>query len=112
MRRGFLVLILFAALSALIFSQSGRSPFVGRWDFNMPSGGAAWLGITEKNGALDVWYQPSGGNVYRVKDAKANGSHLTLAISQPQDDRPGVTWDLDASGDKLTGTQKRGQRTT
>ncbi|MBZ5583887.1 MAG: DUF1080 domain-containing protein [Acidobacteriia bacterium] len=112
MRRFFLALALSAALSALIFSQSGRSPFMGRWNFNMQSGGAAWLGITQKSGGLDVWYQPTGGNVYQVKDVKANGSHLTLVLSQPEDNRPGLTWELDAAGDKLTGVQKRGQRTT
>ena len=60
----------------------------------------------------DRWYQPTGGNVYQVKDVKANGSHLTLVLSQPEDNRPGLTWELDAAGDKLTGVQKRGQRTT
>jgi 3-keto-disaccharide hydrolase len=88
------------------------SPFVGRWDFNLAPGPlhAAWLGITQPGGALDVWYQPTGGNVYRVKDVKVAGSKLLLTISKAdnRNKRPAVTWELEASGDKLTGIQKRG----
>jgi len=81
------------------------SPLVGRWNFNLPSPGgnrAAWLGITEKDGKLDVWYQPTGGNVYQFTDFKAEGSHLVLNMGQS-------SWELDAAGEKLTGFMKRGQ---
>ena len=101
-------LVVFAALAMPALAQRS-SPFLGRWDFNIGPSRASWLGITEKNGGLEVWYQPTGGNVYQVKDFKAAGTHLTLTISQPADNRPGVTWELDAAGDKLTGAQKRGQ---
>ena len=90
------------------------SPFVGRWDFNITTPGgnrAAWLGITEKGGALEVWYQPTGGNVYQIKEFKAEGSHLTLPLSPAAGNRPAMTWELDAAGDKLTGVQKRGDNT-
>ena len=84
-----------------------QNPFVGRWDFNITTGTttrATWLGITEKDGKLDVWFQPTGGNVYEVKDVKTEGSHLILGLSE-------MTWDLEASGGKLTGVQKRGSNT-
>ncbi|MGD0300837.1 MAG: DUF1080 domain-containing protein [Bryobacteraceae bacterium] len=84
-----------------------KNPFVGRWDFNITAGNttrATWLGVTEKDGKLEVWFQPTGGNVYEVKDFKIEGSHLALNLS-------GMTWDLDASGGKLTGVQKRGSST-
>src|SRR5580704_13283135 len=88
-----------AALSPVSSYGQQPSPFVGRWDFNLtvpdaPSRGATWLGITEKNGALDVWYQPTGGNVYQLKDVKANGTHLTLTLSAGGKGAPTV-WDLD-----------------
>jgi len=54
--------ILVAALLAPAYAQKKSSPLLGRWDFNLPSrdgNRAAWLGITEKDGALDVWYQPT-----------------------------------------------------
>ena len=48
-----------AALSLPAFAQQ-KSPFVGRWNFNITTPGgqrASWLGITEKAGGLEVWYQ-------------------------------------------------------
>jgi hypothetical protein len=106
--------ILVAALLAPAYAQKKSSPLLGRWDFNLPSrdgNRAAWLGITEKDGALDVWYQPTGGNVYQLKDVKADGAHLTLALSAASGNRPATTWELDAAGDKLTGVQKQGEKT-
>src|ERR1700684_3858782 len=93
------LLLALATLSPISFSATQPSAFVGRWDFNLtvpdaPSRGAAWLGITEKNGALDVWYQPTGGNVYQLKDVKADGSHLTLTLSAGGKSGA-TTWELD-----------------
>jgi len=89
-------------------AQNAPSPFVGRWDFNTGPLRANWLGVTEKQGALDIWFQPTGGNVYQVKDYKLTGSHLTLNLQKAEGKNPGLIWELDAAGDKLTGTQKRG----
>lgn len=99
------------ALSAIlmpVLAQSTSNPFVGRWDFNITTAegkGASWLGVTEKDGKTVVWYQPTGGNVYKVKDVKLEGSHLTLTMS------PSQTWELDAADGKLTGTEKKGSKT-
>jgi len=81
---------------------------IGRWDFNIKSGSATracWLGITEKGGKLEVWYQPPGGNVFELKNVKAEGSHLTLGISKS------MTWELEARDGKLIGKQKIGEST-
>jgi len=104
----------FAILSMVLASalaQPKGSPFVGRWDFNMPGTRATWLGITEKDGRLEIWFQPTGGNDYQVKDFDANGSHLTLRLSPATSKGPGLLWELDAAGGKLTGVQKRGENT-
>jgi len=75
----------------------------------MPKGGATWLGITDKGGKLDVWYQPTGGNVYQLKDVEVNGSRLKLTVSPGQGSQAGTVWELEPAGaDKLTGTQRRG----
>jgi hypothetical protein len=106
--------ILVAALLVPAFAQKKASPFVGRWDFNIPTPEnyrAAWLGVTEKGGALEVWYQPTGGNVYEVKDVKADGARLTLLLSPASGNHPATTWELNAAGDKLTGIQKQGEKT-
>lgn len=95
-----------AALVMPALAQKG--PLVGRWDFTIhtPRGTqACWLGISEKGGALDVWYQPAGGNVFQVKDFKAEGTHLTVNISK------NMSWELEAKDGKLTGTQKNGEHT-
>jgi hypothetical protein len=102
-----------AVLTCALSQPKGSSPFVGWWDFNLTQGNAtraAWLGISEKGGTLDVWYQPTGGNVYQVKGVKVVGSKLVLPISaaDSKTNRPAVTWELEAAGGNLVGVQKRG----
>ena len=99
-----------ALFSALLLAPAltwAASPFAGRWDFTTttPGGvGANWLGVTEKGDALEVWFQPTGGHVVQVKDVQVKGNHLSFRQGD-------MSWDLDAEGDKLTGQQKRGERT-
>ncbi len=107
---------LLAAISAPLFCFAA-SPLVGRWDFTVPnasgtSNSSYWLGVTEKNGALDVWFQPSGGNVVQIKDFKAEGSHLSVTTAAATATRPATTWELDAAGGKLTGSIKNGANST
>ena len=107
-------LLVAAALLIPAAAQNDANPFVGRWDFNIVNHGhtgAAWLGITGKAGSLEVWYQPTGGNVYQVKDFHVDGSHLSVTVSPASGRRKAMTWDLDAHGDKLTGVQKSGDFT-
>lgn len=111
-RASFLVLLFGFLLPAGASAQT--SPFVGRWDFtiNTPTGTRAnWLGITESGGKLDIWFQPTGGHVFQVQDFNVNGSHLTLHLSAASNNRPAMSWELDAKGGKLTGVQKSGDAT-
>ena len=106
------VIVIFCCASAsAAFGQT--SPLAGRWGFNLTSASGAkqalWLGVTEKSGALEIWQQPSGGNVRQISGFKATGAHLSLPLSTAANGRPAVTWELDASGDTLTGVQKRGE---
>jgi hypothetical protein len=82
--------------------------FVGRWDFTLGPMRANWLGVTTENGALEILFQPTGGNVYPVKDFKLVDGHLTLNLQKAGAKNPGLIWELDAAGDKLIGVQKRG----
>jgi len=68
------------------------------------------LGIAEKNGALEVWYQPTGGNVAQLKEVKKDGNRLILTLSSGG--RGTTTWELEATGDRLIGVQRRGDNTT
>jgi hypothetical protein len=102
-----LAIVIFAVSLCLAWAQSKSNPFVGRWDFTIPTpngSSAAWLGVSEKDGSVAVWFQPTGGNVAPVKSFKLDGTHLTLLLS------PTLTWELDASGGKLTGTQTAGEK--
>ena len=96
--------IVAVTLSLLPVLQAQTSPFVGRWDFNITQSNgkqaAVWLGIQEKGGALDIWYQPPGGHVFQVPDYKVSGSHLTLTMEHD------TSIELDAKDGKLVGTQK------
>jgi hypothetical protein len=107
--------VVFSASLLLPFSTYAKSPFAGRWDFATTGSGAVganWLGVTEKSGKLDVWFQPTGGHVHPVTDFKTEGAHMTLTVSPASGNHPAEVWELDAQGDKLTGTQKRGDKTT
>ncbi|HUO29347.1 MAG TPA: DUF1080 domain-containing protein [Bryobacteraceae bacterium] len=98
---------------ALARRPSGH-PFVGRWDFNIttPHGThACWLGITEKDGTLDVWYQPPGGNVYQLKEPTLVESHLILTVAPPRGQHPATTWNLELRDGKLVGVQQSGPNT-
>ena len=96
-----------------LLSAADPNPFLGRWDFNIDAPGrlgAAWLGITEKNGQAEVWYQATTGNVNQVEDFKIQGAHLSVVVGAATTKAPAVTWELDAAGDKLTGIEKRGEQ--
>jgi hypothetical protein len=95
-------LIFFLFLITALAQKS--NPFLGRWDFNTGVARANWLGVTEKDGKTEVWFQPTGGNLYEVKDFKLDGPHLTLNLGQ-------MTWELEPKDGKLTGVQKRGANT-
>lgn len=110
------IFLTLASLCAIpcVAAQGGSSPFVGRWDFNHTSAdgaitGATWLGITEKDGKLDVWYQPTGGNVYQVKKFKVQGNQLIAEVSKKKGKNPGAKYTLEPKGDQLAGTMKRGK---
>lgn len=96
-------------------AQQGSNPFLGRWDFNIttPSGGnsASWVGVTDEHGPVQVWYQPTGGNVFEVQGFTLTGSHLTIPVAAATATRPATVWELDAKDGKLTGVQKRGDQT-
>jgi hypothetical protein len=85
------------------FSQK-PNPFAGHWDLtiNATTPYPGWLGVDEKNGKTEVWFQPRTGNVYEVKDYKLEGGRLTIPMGNN-----GGSLELDAAGDKLTGSLKR-----
>lgn len=113
MKRFVLLMLSCTLLPITFYGQS--NPFFGNWGFDVPTRygiGANWLGITNKAGKMNIWFQPTGGNVFQIEDYKLNGSHLTLTIPSGGVNRAPTLWQLDAKGGKLIGTQRHGTETT
>jgi hypothetical protein len=104
------------ALATLLLPAAmlAADPFAGRWDITVKAGNTTypdWLEVVDNGGALQVRYQPRGGSVRPLKDAKIEGEHLLLALSAGGKQGP-VAWDLTAKGDQISGVQKNGDRET
>jgi hypothetical protein len=60
--------LLFAfALFAGVTVASAENPYIGRWALTIPGGGAGWLGIEEKDGALQGSILWGGGSSFRCR---------------------------------------------
>src|SRR5450432_2760534 len=116
------LLAIFAA--ALVWPALAKNPFAGRWDIvitpqangqNPPKNPQSlspypdWMELVEKDGGATVRIQARSGGAREIKDFKLEGAHLSLNMAAPNAKGPGSTWELDVKGDKLTGSQKRGE---
>lgn len=111
MRSIFNGLIVICALAGAALAQTSKNPFLGRWDFDVttPTGPRAnWLGVSEKAGKVEIWFQPTGGHVIQLKDFDLKGNHLSFTAAPASGTHAATTWELEAKGDTLTGEQKRG----
>jgi hypothetical protein len=123
MRHLFFVLTLAVAAMVPTLSQSGGSPFAGRWDMTVTRGNLtfpSWMEVVDKAGTLEVRVQQREGNVRPAPEAKLDGSRLIVTVAaetpaRPAEGkrpaspaRPKLVWELVASGGKITGTQKQG----
>jgi hypothetical protein len=101
--------LILVALSIPAFAKQSGDGFIGHWDFDVASQGgvgANWLSVEEKGpGAYEIWFQPTGGHVYQVKDYQLEGNHLVLHLG------PGNAWNLTAAGGRLTGVETHGATT-
>lgn len=59
-------------------AADAAKPFVGNWALTLPGGAAGWLGVTEKDGALQASILWGGGSVVPVASAKVEGDQLVL----------------------------------
>src|ERR1700730_9361376 len=110
MKRFCTVLILASFFLLAAESKKGANPFLGRWDLTITTPAATypgWLEIVERGGKLEGRSQPRGGSVRPVSAVAIEGSHMTLALS-PGGKQPGVTWEVTANNNQITGVQKRG----
>ncbi len=89
----------------------GANPFAGRWDITVttPNGSYPdWMEVVDQGGNLSARVQPRGGSVHPAAGVAMKGDHLIVTVTAAAANRPAVTWDLTAQGDRFTGTQRRG----
>jgi hypothetical protein len=96
-------------LVSAAFAQ--KNPFLGRWDLTFtPASGSAypgWIEVIEQDGKLEGRQQPRGGAWRPFAALKLDNGHL-LATVQGAGRGPEVVWEFTSSGERLTGTEKRG----
>ncbi len=108
-----LIAVLLPVLFAPFSLQSADNPFLGRWDLTVTSPQRTWpqwMELKEENGKITGRIQPQGGAVRDIVSAQMEGTHLVI-VNGPAGQNPEVTWNLTASGDKISGFQKRGENT-
>jgi hypothetical protein len=94
-----------------ITAATAANPFAGRWDITVTTPTAtypSWMEVVEKDGVAQVRVQPRAGSVHPVTGVTIEGRQLVLTLNAAAANRPASTWDLTVEGDRLTGTQKRG----
>jgi hypothetical protein len=99
----FLRLLTVVALSACSFLHAAENPFVGRFALTIPGGGAGWLGIEEKDGALKGSILWGGGSVVPVAGAKVEGDTLIVTrVSGKEPNKVTETITAKLSGEVMT----------
>ncbi|OYW77828.1 MAG: glycosyl hydrolase [Verrucomicrobia bacterium 12-59-8] len=67
--------------------NAADNPFIGRWALTIPGGGAGWLGVDEKDGALSSSVLWGGGSVVPTTSTKLDGD--TLIVTREQKNKEG-----------------------
>ena len=83
--------------------QAAENPFVGRWALTIPGGGAGWLGVESKDGALSSSVLWGGGSVVPTQGTKVDGDHLVVTREQKNKEGKIITETITATvqGDEL-----------
>lgn len=74
--------------------NAADNPFIGRWALRIPGGGAGWLGVEEKDGALSSSILWGGGSVVPTSSTKVDGDTLIVtrvSKTKKKDGSPGDT---------------------
>lgn len=75
-------LSILAVLSLSSSLNAADNPFIGRWALTIPGGGAGWLGVEEKDGALRSSVLWGGGSVVATTSTKIDGDSLIVTREQ------------------------------
>ena len=114
MRPSLRPLTIAAVLSLGTLLQAADSPFVGRWALTIPGGGAGWLGVESKDGALSSSVLWGGGSVVPTNGTKIEGD--TLFVTREQKNKEGklaaietITAKIEGENLKLTTSRKNAE---
>ncbi|MGA8028645.1 MAG: DUF1080 domain-containing protein [Bryobacteraceae bacterium] len=97
------------ALTSAASNQENNSPFAGRWDLTVKTPDdtyPSWMEFTANGGSPEVRVVGRVGSVHPAKEVKVNGSHLSFATSDSFGKEIPVTWEMTATGRKLTGLER------
>jgi len=105
----------FAAVFSLgAVLNAADNPFIGRWALTIPGGGAGWLGVESKDGALSSSVLWGGGSVLPTAGTKVEGD--TLIVTREQKNKEGklaaietITAKIEGDALKLTTSKKNAE---
>ncbi len=105
MIRSFLFVTLLASATSLL----AENPYIGRWALTLPNGGAGWLGVEEKDGALTSSVLWGGGSVVPTAGTKLQDGKLVVTREQKNKEGKVTTETITATatGDSLALTTVR-----
>ncbi|WP_395730369.1 DUF1080 domain-containing protein [Prosthecobacter sp.] len=94
--------------------NAADNPFIGRWALTIPGGGAGWLGVESKDGALSSSVLWGGGSVLPTASTKVEGD--TLIVTREQKNKEGklaaietITAKAEGKVLKLTSSKKNAE---
>lgn len=90
--------------------NAADNPFIGRWALTIPGGGAGWLGVESKDGALSSSVLWGGGSVVPTTSTQVEGAKLFVRREQKNKEGKVTTETIIATVDgdslKLTTSKK------
>ncbi len=92
----------FVCLLGSASSLLAENPFLGRWALTLPNGGAGWLGVEEKDGALTSSVLWGGGSVVPTAGTKLAENKLIVTREQKNKEGKVTTETITATADGTT----------
>jgi Domain of Unknown Function (DUF1080) len=94
-------LTIVAVFSLGTLLNAADNPFIGRWALTIPGGGAGWLGVESKDGALKSSVLWGGGSVVPTTSTKVDGD--TLFVTREQKNKEGKIATVETITAKIEG---------
>jgi len=109
-RLGLVSVIASVAVLPALGRQPAKDPFAGRWDLTIKTPNEtypSWVEFTGTSDNPEVRIVGRVASVHPAKNVKREGWHLSFTSTESFGKDITVTWEMEASGNEITGTQKR-----